>query len=251
VAIPSFVSHGVMVAGTGAVSPTWPVGVHQADDIGLLYIEQSNQAGTTTLSTAAGFVEVSDSSQGAGLGAGAGGETRLSVFWSRATGATMGTPVVADLGNHQIATICVFRGCITTGNPWDITAGDTDAVGGSSAVTWPGDTTTVADCLIVHGLASGTDANGARVSGYANPDLANITERFDDGSQTPGHGGAIAVVTGEKAAAGTFSSTTATMTTASMQGRHVIALKPPAGGGGGAAPDTWHYRTRSQGAFFG
>jgi hypothetical protein len=223
VAVPTFVAVGTSGVGAGGgITPTWPS--HQADDIGVLLVQTSNQA--VSFSNAAGFVEITDSPQGTGV-AGAAGASRLSAYWCRATSGAMTDPVLNDSGDHTFCYIAVFRGCIASGNPWDVTSGDTGA--SDTAVSIPGDTTTVADCLIVAAVAHAIDATTAQVSGWANADLANVAERRDASTNT-GNGGGVGIATGEKAAAGAYGVTTATLDAASLQGRMSIALKPPAGG---------------------
>jgi hypothetical protein len=215
--IPYFVGVGTKAEGTGAVTPGLPLDL-QLSDIMLLFVETANEA----VSTPSGWAIVADSPQGTGTGGGA-AATRLSVFWKRAT-ATEVAPAVADPGDHAIAQILAFRGCIDTGNPWDVTSGDV-AAAATTAVSIPGDTTTVANCLVVLALAQATDTATAQASGYTNADLANLTERTDI-SSVSGNGGGFAVVTGEKAAIGAYGATTATLATSSVQGRISIALKP-------------------------
>ena len=243
-AIPTFVGESGRFGGVGNQTPSWPAG-HQADDIGILWIETANQA---VPATPDGWNVVPDSPQGEGTGGDA-AATRLTLFWRRATSGTESSPSTGDSGDHQICGMAAFRGCITTGDPYDVTAGDTAAVA-TDAVSVPGDTTTVADCLITAWVAHSTDiGSSVQVGSWANADLANVTERFDWSGANAG-GGGVSMATGEKATAGAFGATTATLVTASLQGRIMVALKPPAAGGA-AAPDTWHYRMTAQGAHFG
>ena len=215
---PTFQAAGTMVKGTGAITPVWPA--HQAGDVALLVVETANQA--VTLSTPAGFVEVTNSPQGTGTAAGT-AATRLAVYWKRATSSAEANPTVADSGNHQIATIITFRGVIASGNPWDVTAGNV-ASSASTAVSIPGATTTVADTLVVAIVANGTDTPTAQTSGWTNASLTGLTERADS-STNSGNGGGFGVATGVKATAGAYGATTATLTTSSVQGRISIALK--------------------------
>jgi hypothetical protein len=224
-ALPAFGAVGGTAAGVSTVQPAWPT--HATDDIGLLFVQSANQV--ISLSDAQGFVQVPDSPQGTGT-ADTAGSTRLAVYWCRATSGAMAAPTVADSGDHVVGTIVTFRGCIATGNPWDVTAGDTGA--SNTAVSIPGDTTTVADCLIVMACAHGIDSAAVQFTDWANADLANLAERRDI-STASGHGGGIGVATGEKATAGAYGVTTATLASASLQARMSIALKPPLGGATG------------------
>ena len=215
--LPTFVAAGTPVCLGTAITVTWPT--HVADDIGLLFIT-TDSSEASTLATPAGFVEIADSPQDAGVITTG---TRLTVFWCRATSAAMTSPVTNDSGNFQFGVILTFRDCVSSGNPWDVTAGDTNE-GGSTAVSIPGDTTTGPNRLIVAACSHATDTALAQFSGWANADLGDVTERFD-ASDTPSNGGGIGIATGTKASAGAFGATTATLATSSPQARICIALK--------------------------
>lgn len=203
-ATPVFQAAGTALEGTGAVSPAWPT--HQTDDIALLIVETSNEP--VTLSTPAGFVEVADSPQSQGAGPPFQVGIRLTVFWARATSGAMATPTVADPGDHVRAQILTFRGCITAGNPWDVTAGDSSTQ--TASVNIPGDTTTVDRCLVVAMVGNTTDTTTPQTSGWTNGGLNNVTE-IADGNTDLGFGGGFGVAVGEKALAGAYGVTTATL----------------------------------------
>lgn len=214
--MPTYVSAGAVAEGTGNITPGFPPGTQQ-DDVLLLLIETANEA----VSTPSGWAAVADSPQGTGTGGGT-TSTRLSIFWKRVA-AIDSAPTITDPGDHAVAQLFAFRGCVNSGNPWDVTSGDTGA--SSTSVSIPGDTTTVANCLVVLAVANATDTATPQTSGYTNADLANLTERSDVNS-TQGNGGGFALITGEKASIGAYTATTATLATASVQGRMSIALKP-------------------------
>jgi hypothetical protein len=216
---PTYQAAGSAVSGTAAITPTWPT--HQSGDVALLIIESANQA--ISLSTPAGFVEVTNSPQGTGT-AGGTAATRLAVYWKRAASSAEASPTVADSGDHQIARIITFRGVIASGNPWDVTAGNV-ASSASNSVSIPGATTTVANTLVVGIVANGTDTSTAGTSGWTNTNLTSLTERVDNNTNR-GNGGGFGVATGLKATAGAYGTTTATLATSSVQGRMSIALKP-------------------------
>jgi hypothetical protein len=214
--MPVFIASGTMAEGTGAIVPGLPAGI-RVNDILLLFVETANEA----VSTPSGWSTVADSPQGTGTAAST-TATRLTVFWRRVVGGET-APTIADPGDHAIGQILAFRNCINTGNPWDVTSGDTAA--SSTSVSIPGDTTTVVNCLVVLAVANQTDSATAQTSGYTNASLANLTERTDVNT-TQGNGGGFAVITGEKAAIGAYGATSATLANASVQGRISIALKP-------------------------
>jgi hypothetical protein len=220
--LPSFVSFGVSQGSTGTIAPPW--GAHQTDDIGFLVIETSNQ-GAVTLASAQGFTAVDVSPAGVGDGAGTLNETQLTLFWQRATSGAMPTPIVADVGNHQVGQVVVFRSCRTTpATPWTASSASTEGVS-TSAVTWPGTATAIDNSLVVLFAANGVDNTTNALSGVANPDLTSLT--VVSSVQTDlGHGGGFHVVTGAKATAGTVSITTGTLASASQQGKIVLVLAP-------------------------
>jgi hypothetical protein len=234
---PSVRSVGVAVSGIGAVTPAWPR--HEIYDIALLICE-SNSGEAVSLSAPEGFVEIADSPQDST-------GSRLTMFWCRASSSTMTSPTVADPGDHVVAQIIVIKGCVRTGNPWDVTAGDTAAT--STAVSVPGDTTTVGNCLVLAVTTSGQDSTTPQITDttWANSSLdafrAYVATNVADGG-----GGGFYVAAGVKESAGAYSASTATLSNTSTQGRISIALKPyapsagnfdlvaytsgPAGGGG-------------------
>ena len=219
-AAPTWQATGALASGTGNVSVTWPA--HQANDIGLLCVESANE--TIALGTPSGFAEIPDSPQGTGTAAGS-AATRLAVFWCRATSGAMANPVITDPGDHAVAYIITFRGCKTSGNPWNVTAGDVETAS-TTSFSIPGDTTTVADCLVAAIISTRADVDSGRASGWTNASLASITERADLYTSVPGNGGGSSVACGVKVSAGAYNATTGTVSTASAQGRISIALEP-------------------------
>src|SRR5436309_684242 len=218
---PTYQAAGTVQSGTGTLTVAWPA--HAINDIGLLILETQNDA--VTLGTnAANWTPVTNSPQGTGTTSTG---TRLTVFWSRATSTSMGAVGVNDSGDHQIAQIITFRGVTTSGNPWDVTAGDVNA-STTSAVSIPGATTTVPNTLVVAIVANAADTNTAQTSSWANASLSSLTaQTAADVNTNSGVGGGFGVATGVKATAGAYGATTATLATVSPQGRMSIALRPP------------------------
>ncbi|MCA0455663.1 MAG: LamG domain-containing protein [Chloroflexi bacterium] len=214
---PTFQALGTEVSGIGNVTPTWPT--HEVDDIALLFIESCGGE-AASLGTASGFVAVTNSPSSTGTTTNG---TRLSVYWCRATSTSMAAPVVTDPGNHAYARIITFRGCIKTGDPWDVTAASQKASASTSS-TLPAVTTTIDQCLIVLAAARDNDSASAAWSAQSNGNLSSLTERSDSGT-TQGNGGGIAVVTGVMATAGSTGTTSATVTS-SINAYLTIALKP-------------------------
>lgn len=232
-AIPTYIGAGTAGAGTGSVSAPWPA-LHKVGDVALLLVESCGGE-PATLSTPAGFVEVTGSPQATGAGTDG---TRLTLFWCRATTTTQVTPVVAVTGDHVQARLVTFRGCAPVGDPWDATAGSVKATASTSVVT-PSVTTTVPECLIVHIVTRDTDSATSDFSAWSNVRLGSVTERLDTGTIV-GNGGGYAVTTGTRALVGAILATTATVVS-SINALMTIALKPSvavAGAADGAGTTT-------------
>lgn len=215
---PVVFAQGTEVAGSAGVTPGLPAGL-QNNDILILTCESANEA----FSTPSGYTSFATAS----LGPLGGGESaRMHVFWKRVVdAASEAAPTVADPGNHVTARIHGVRGCTPHGLPFE------PAVGGTSfeiPLSVVGDTTTVANCLVVICAVHGADTSAANFSNWANADLANVTERGDSGN-TSGNGGGIACATGEKASAGAYGATTADMVLADNWAAITLALKPAGG----------------------
>jgi hypothetical protein len=221
-AMPTFQALGTHAAGTGAITPGLPAAA-SSDDIFLLFCETANEAVTISNANGGTWTEVADSPQSAAT---AGLEARLTVFWSRNNG-TQGDPTVADAGDHTHCRIAGFRGVRLSGDPWNVTSGGTEDVGDTS-LSVTGDTTTAADCLVVIVSAGNPDQAGdgddTGYSAWANADLATVTERMDVGAAA-GNGGTMGMATGEKAAAGAYGSTTATIDQTTRKAFMTIALE--------------------------
>ena len=212
---------GTYVSGLNAITPA-PNAGHVSGDVELLFVETANEA--ITLTTPAGFAQVTGSGVGVGTAAGTDG-TRMTVFWRLWDGAA-GSPTTADSGNHQIAVIASYSGVIATGNPWDV-VGSNQQTPATTAGSASGVTTTVADTLVVIATAGAQpDALGtAEFSGWTNANLATLTERFDQ-TDTAGNGGAIGIADGSLATAGATGATTFTTATSTTKDNVVIALLP-------------------------
>lgn len=211
---PWVISGNTLDSGAATLTPAWVLG-HEIDDIAVLVCESQNGQ-TVTLTTANGFAEVTNSPQDAS-------NTKLAVFWCRATSTSMSAPVTNDPGDHINTHMYLIRGCHNSGNPWDVTAGDTGA--SSTSVTVPQVTTTVARCLILWICSQGTDISTDEFSGWANTGSTRV-EELDSISTTAGNGGGHGIAYGYKATPGATGTATATLATASGQGRITMALKP-------------------------
>lgn len=221
-AFATFVAAGAVSSAVSAITPALPAGI-QTDDVLLLPIQTRSAQGASIANAAGGtWTEIGPAQQD-GLNPG----NRLNLFWSRYNG-TQTAPTTNDSGDHQIGAILGFRGCLATGDAYEALAGNADATS-DTALTASGSTTLGADRLVLVLAARNVDAAGARYSAWANTDLANIAELFDDGG-TAGVGGGIGVISGEKATAGAYGSTTATLAAATSDAFMTLALIPAASG---------------------
>lgn len=214
---PTYQAAGTALSTASGGTISWPT--HQAGDIALLFAETAGGQ-PLTLSTPAGFAHVTGSPWATGSGTAG---TQLSVFWCRATSASMTNPVASDPGDHLYARILTFRGCIESGDPWDVVSGSVKA-SASTTTTFDSVTTTKDNCLIVLAAARGNDSSAAAWSSWTNADLTSLTERQDAGT-TSGNGGGLGVATGVKASAGSTGTSTATVTS-SINAQMTLALLP-------------------------
>lgn len=202
-------------SGAGNISPGNPT--HAAGDILVAFFEC---AGSDVMT--ADWGEVPDSPQSQGSTG-----TQLAVFWKRATSSSE-ADIVATLGggnNHAVGITLSIQGCIASGDPWDVTAGGLTSAGANQTIG--GDTTTVADTLVLIGLSTNNNATASDLfSNWTNANLASITEHADQ-SHTVAGGGGWGIITGVKASAGDIGNTTVDCVITSLGGWVLMALKPP------------------------
>ncbi len=216
--IPVFNLAGTGVGSVTAATVAWPS--HATNDVALLLIESANE--DVTLSTAAGFVQITDSPQGTGVAAST-TAVRIEAYWCRATSATQASVVIADPGNHVAAQIITFTNIATKGNPWNVTSGGVQDTPSTNCQV-AGATTTMADCLVVVVVANDLDIANAPASTWTNGNLASPTFAQVASFQTQaGNGGGFGVAAGGLAVAGT---STVTLASATKQAFMVIALRP-------------------------
>jgi len=222
VALPSFISAGPGVALGTAVTVAWPIGVHQAGDLGILPVQTANQ--TPANNPPSEWLEAPSSPQSTGT-AGAAGAVRFTAYYRFATSDAEADVSIGDSGDHQLARILVFRG-VGQSSPFDTSAG-TIASTSTTAIAIPGGTTTGDDRLILLIAAHADDSGVAHFSAWANADLANVGEVLENNT-TAGTGGGFGIASGEMAVAGSYGTTTATLVNGSPQAVMMLALAPPA-----------------------
>ena len=220
---PFFQAVGTTSRGHGFITPAWPT--HLAGDVGLLFIETcGGDDAAPVFVNSSGFEEVDGSPQATGAGTTG---TRLSVYWCRASSTTAPAPKILDPGNHIMAVIMTFRGCVEAGEPWNTTAG---GVGSTpwQYTNWSAVNTTVDNCLIV--LAASREYSGAtgQYSDWAMEPAhgaTNLQERYDGGG-TVGNGGGLVVATADMNAYGDTGWFNAQTPNTCINGHITIALAP-------------------------
>ena len=216
---PLFNLAGAANNGTTAVTVAWPA-THATNDVALLCIQTDGES--ATLSTAAGFVRVTGSPQTTGT-AGATNAVYLDVFWCRATSSAQPNPVVADAGDHVQGVILTFTNCATSGNPWDLAAGNVVAAATTTVNMASPGTITQTDELVVGILAGSVDTNTSQATGWANSALTSVAEIVDVYTTTGG-GGGISAAAGKLKLKATCGAITATLANASKQAYLVLTL---------------------------
>ncbi len=203
---PSFVSSGAIQHSISGA--TFPWGAHQVNDVGLLVAGCEASDAALNLNPGEGFAPVLTVTQG----------EKLSVFWCRATSTSMPAPSIDDPGNHIVGKIYVFRGCVASGDPWNVLATDSLVQVSSSTIPAPAVTTTVPNCLLVMGWGTDVDIlfSSALIEtnfqDHTNANLTGLTE-IGDYRTALGSGGGYSLACGLLPAAGDSGATTATRTT--------------------------------------
>jgi hypothetical protein len=217
VAAPTYQAIGTFVANNSTpASVPWPA--HVADDIGLLILENANQAATVS-----GWTEVGASPKGVGS-AGSSSATGLQLFWKRAASGAEANASAAYTGNHQMGQILTVRGAWTGGDPIDTSAGDSTGSAGT-AIVIPGSSTITPDCLIVAVCSTGRDAaSTTEFANWANANLGSITERIDK-LDTTANGGGFGVATGPFTGPGAYGNTTADLANSFDQSHISVAIR--------------------------
>lgn len=206
---------GAVASGTGDIVPGLPAG-WQPGWIHALVVETSNQL----LPFMSAWLNVGSGSVNLATGT----VTTLTIRWRRAMDGDT-DPTVPDSGDHQIARIIGFTGCVATGDPWNVALFATENIS-DTTVSFPNPSTTVANTMVVHVVATGTDTNTGQSSGAGtNAGLTGLTNRMNNWTNA-GTGGGFAMITGAKSGTGAIGTTTTTITTANVKALFTGALSP-------------------------
>ena len=217
---PFFQTTGAQIASIGtSVNVVWPT--HIVNDIGLVVIETSGNS--ADLTPPAGWAAlpgtpVTDVATTAG--------SKLHVWWKRAASSAEAAVATGAGTDHIIARLYTFRGCVTTGNPWNVITTGTKTTASTTA-TIPSLTTTWDDTLIT--MIVGRPDDSSSISHFGVPVNANLTslaERLESGTVN-GNGGGFVLSTGIKALSGATGTSTLTKTVSTTDTYVVLALKAP------------------------
>lgn len=218
--IPTFVGVGAKFESNFADAATGFPSGWQADDIFIMPIAGR---GNDAIPAISGWSDVEGSPQGSGVIG-----TRLTVRWKRAQVGDVPPTIPSAAMDHVVGGIMAFRGCLTSGDPWDSPTSSGTEQTADTSLSVPGHTTLGADRLVVIMASNGVSNVGDNEwSGWANADLANILERVDYATQL-GDNDSIGVATGEKSSAGAFGATTATVVHAGGKSFIALSLVPQA-----------------------
>lgn len=223
---PRFQAAGAFQAAAGGTNITIPWPAHEAGDIGLLWLQNYNQAAFNLLIDA-GFVNIV--TVAAGLPSGVDPTHQSGVFWCRATSNSMTSPVLenanfAGASDYSLGIITTYRGCISTGNPWNTFTATTDTVN-NITVDMPSVTTTVPNTLIVFGILGARSTSTTFNNDLVNANLTSIGDYVNNVGAV-GNGGNINTATGIKLTPGSIGTTSGTYTGGQSHGDFVIALRP-------------------------
>lgn len=215
-AYPRYIGKSAFASGAGDLSVAALTGT-QAGDIILLFVESANQ----TISTPSGY-SVLATQVGTGTAAAAGG-VRIATFYRILADAADTSTTVSDSGNHTTAIKMLFRDTPVIQGNFFVAATSTQGTA-STSMTFPAVTTATDESLVILSVALDTDADStATVGTVTNANLSNITEIHDQTVSTNA-GGGLAVITGEKATAGSTGTSTATGSTSVTRAYTTIAL---------------------------
>lgn len=214
-AYPRYIGKGAFQSGTGALTVPAATGI-RAGDIIVIFVESANQA----ITTPTGY-EVLATQIGTGTAAAAGG-VRIASYYKIMDDVADTATTINDSGDHTTAIKMVFRDtAFFIGNLYAVA---TSTQAATTSMVFPAVTTLTDESLVVLAVGQDTDAaSTATVGAVTNANLTSITERHDQ-TVIAGAGGGLAVITGQKATAGSTGTSTATGSTSVTHAYHTISF---------------------------
>jgi hypothetical protein len=197
---------------TGATSYTQAS--HQTDDILMLGTETNVTAGLSDPTTPTGCVDVTGSPRTQGSNV-----TCNTTWWKRAASGAESNFSVPATSDHQVGIPFRLRGCITSGDPWEVISNDGQATGTTGRIYDPSGgnslTTISDDNLVVYVLCCSTDTTSDNFAGAITTAPTGLTSWtiHDQHFTTNGNGGGMLVASGIKATAGVVGPLNWTFTT--------------------------------------
>jgi hypothetical protein len=202
-------------SGSGPHAAGLPAGVQEGD---LLLLYGATET-TRAFSAGAGWAAVPDSPQDAAR--------RLTVLWKRAGAGEAAAGVSSVPGGTTLGGIIAVRGTPASGNPWDVTAGATDAADNASQI--PTDTTTIPNALVLMATSTWSFESLAPGASVVAAGLADPVITMNYGTLS-GTDAGLVVATGVKVDPGPLGAMTINLTQASQgadpsKGVHLLTLK--------------------------
>lgn len=214
---PSFIAAGTVDASVGVSSVAWPT--HTTGDLGVLVIES---AGNDTTASPVGWTHFSFSPV---VDIGDASGSKLQILYKYAASAAEGAVTIADLGDHWVANINVFRDVADP--PVNVRAAGTKTTASTTA-TIPAVTTSVDGCMVMMVCGRPNDSSDTAHFGVGvNANLASVTEAVEGGT-TLGHGGGYTVQYGVMTTAGNTGTTSITKSASTTDTYYIVALAPAA-----------------------
>ena len=150
------------------------------------------------------------------------GDTKLTLFWKRLQNVES-THTVADSGEHQMDRIFIIRGCVETGNPFDVSATNT---GTGTTITFPSVTSTTDKGFVFLATTFDRNAIASDLSSPTNPTLENIREELGFSDLFAGVGGGMGFFSAEMPVKGATGTTTVIQDTSVAWTAYTAVLKP-------------------------
>ena len=199
---------GTQNSSTLSYTISWPS--HQSGDIAFLSIETANQP----LTVLAGWNYIGSVS--------ASTLTALSVFWKRATSSSMPSTTIADVGDHSVSVMTVYRGVSTGTFPYDVSVGVLSAskATASTTTTLPTIVTTKPNSMPWWAMVNPLDSSANDWIAISSSTMGDLAAYVAAQGTTSGNGGQVMVAHPPPLA--TAGSSTGT-TTATLQSSQVDA----------------------------
>jgi hypothetical protein len=150
------------------------------------------------------------------------GGTKLTLFWKRLVNPGT-TTTVADSGEHQLTRLFCIRGCVETGDPFDVSATNT---GTGTTITFPSVTSTTDKGCVILCTSYNSDVIADDLTSPVNSNLENLNVEIGYTDYQFGVGGGMGFLTADFPTAGATGTTTATQANNVEWTSYTAVLKP-------------------------